>query len=68
MCVEILLNSAILFKFRFIAGKCLYDKISSMFKRGNPSSGEREVKQKYLYFPTVLSYIQLTISSTVLSS
>jgi len=45
MCVEILLYTAILFKFKFthhvIAAKCPFDEIPGIFKQGNPSPGER---------------------------
>ena len=58
MCVEILLYSVILFTSNFtdhvLTAKYLYDKISGIFKWGNPLSGERErereVKKEYLYF------------------
>jgi len=53
MCMEILFYSAILFTSKFtdhvISAKCPYDKLPSIFKRGNPFSGE-EVKKTYLYF------------------
>jgi len=49
MCVEILLYSAILVKFKFtdqvMAVMCPYDEIPGIFKQGNPSSGERDEKE-----------------------
>ena len=50
MCVEILLYSVILFTSNFtdhvLTAKYLYDKISGIFKWGNPLSGERERGEK----------------------